>query len=140
MRPLATFVGTISKDAEVIAPPNGKKPFVGMTLESGDDYSKFPIRLKVVYYGKDNHGAAARWRQGMVMFVQGDISAEAYVSSKTGKPTGVLKMFAKTVEIISEAPATATAPAQPPMQPAPQAYSRPAVAPAPGQDQDDVPF
>jgi single-stranded DNA-binding protein len=130
MKVKGMFAGTVSSTPEIIAPTTaGKKPFLAFSMESPDSYSQYPNRLKVVAFGQGIDTLKASLSVGTMVAVDGELSAESYISQKTQKPVGVLKMFAKSVEVIS---ATAAAPAQ-------ESSEQPAPA-ATTTANDDVPF
>lgn len=133
MKPLVTFVGTVSTEPKFVDSQNGKKPFVGATVESPDSYSQYHNRVKAVWYGNTDM-VLNQLKKGQLVLVTGDGSVETYVSQKTQKTVGILKVFVRTWEIVSESAATTAAPAP---KPAPRP---PAAAPAATVDDEDLPF
>jgi single-stranded DNA-binding protein len=135
MRVSGFITGTIGDDPKIVTPQGQGKSFLAFTVESPDSYSQYPNRVKCAIYGKDVEAAKEKLFKGATVTVQGDVSAEAYMSTRTNppKPMGALRMFVRSFEIFGGSKDTAPAKKT---QPAPA--SAPAD-PAPASD-DDVPF
>lgn len=130
MRLKGYFVGTITTDPEIIT-IQGKKPFLSFTVSSPDNYSEYPNRVKIALYSKDCAEAKSRICKGALIRVEGEVSADAYIGKKTGKPTGALRLIARDwdVEIMSPKSGSSTT------RPSPG-------SPSPGDEgpEDNVPF
>lgn len=132
MRLFGFFTGTISDEPKIITPNGQGKPFLALTVESPDSYSQYPNRLKAVVYDKDLSAVKTKVAKGMTIAVSGEVSSEAYISQKTNKPVGTLKMFVKAFETFGGSPAPA---------PAQETTTRQSAATAaPAAENDSVPF
>lgn len=135
MKPRCTAIGHITK-SEIIQIQE-KKPFIGISMECSDPALKYPTKVKVILYAKDVDERLAELPPGTLVAVEGEASVEAYISKKTQKPNGAIKIFASVCSVIGEG----SAPAPQRQSAPPQRQSQPAgrtAAPAP--EDDDVPF
>ena len=137
MKPLVTFVGTVSTEPKFVEGQNGKKGFVGATVESPDSYSQYHNRVKAVWYGNTDV-VLNQLKKGQQVLVTGDGSVETYMSQKSQKTVGILKVFVRTWEIIGESTGAEAPRPAPGPKPAPKPAA-PAVASA-DMPEDDVPF
>ena len=103
MKPIGTFIGTVSTQPEIREIP-GKNSFVQFTVECGNSLNKYVDRVKCLIYSKDLNDILERiWKDDTVAMT-GDFSAEAYISKQTSKPVGMLKAFIRSWEVINRPP------------------------------------
>lgn len=91
--------GVVSDEPKVVTPQGQGKPFLSFTVESPDSFSKYPNRVRCCVYGRDMETAQAKVHKGAAVTVHGEASTEAYVSQKTNKPVGVLKLFVRMLDV-----------------------------------------
>ena len=133
MRLFGIITGTVSDEPKIVNPPQGKS-FLAFTVESPDSYNQFPNRVKCCVYGKDVEAAKEKLAKGATVCVQGDVSVEAYMSTRTNppKPMGALRLFVKSFELFGGS--TDTTPAEK------AAPTRQSTTAAPAQAEESCPF
>lgn len=102
MRVQGYFVGVASEDSKVVTTQGGKS-FTAFRLESKGAKDQYPNRLKCLAYA-DRVGPI---KQGQIVAVAGDLTAEAYLGKTDNQPKGSLKMFCVTVEVHGQSAAPA---------------------------------
>lgn len=96
MKPKVTFIGRVTKNAEVITPKGGKKPFISYMLEGFPDASGWTNLVSCKEYKDKPAEVAASIVPGSFLAVYGDASAEAYMSKNSpGTPVGKICIFVK---------------------------------------------
>lgn len=93
MRVKGFFVGTVSSEVKQIT--TVAKPFTTFLVESKGANDRYPSRLKVACYPERCTGV----RQGALVAVSGDVSAEAYIGKTDGQAKGSLKLWAEQVDV-----------------------------------------
>jgi len=124
MRLTGHIVGRVHDNPQSLVSKAGS-PFIAFTVASTNERDKFPTYIKCAYFSKEKPSV----KQGDLVVVYGDISAEGYLSKKDNQPRAALKIFCRGIDVVSE-----EAPKQ---QFAPEPKAEKAST---GPVDDDVPF
>jgi len=90
-------------DAKVVS-NTGKRPFVVFKIECSDERMKYPMRVDCLVYprmNEDPNVVASKYRQGMLIWVTGDVSARAYLGKNDGKPRGTLHIYCNQASVLA---------------------------------------
>lgn len=135
-----SVVGWVTK-TEMIEPKEpGKKPFLLIHVESKNKFTNYPSRTKVMLYGKDIIAVKEKeLHEGALVRAEGDVSADAYISTKTGKAMASMRLYASMLEVLELKKSWGEAGDHPP-QPQRQPQQRPQRQAPPTAEGDDVPY